>query len=331
MFVPVSPRHRDGDRNIVLDRSLVILRTAFHSVCAWDREKGTRSRPQAVLRISGNDPARRVPVPFSVLNSLILYAIGVHGTARSRGARFMDPELGLTAVEFRMAGETIRRWGYMDRTGEAVIDFRFEHAGQFREGFALVCLGGLHGFIDHSGEVVIEPQFGDESQPFFEGLAMVQAATGKCGFLDTSGRFAIRPDFDWAHPFSEGIAVVRIRGKYGYITPDGGFLAEPRYKHADDFSQGHAVVRMDERWYFINKAGDVAFGPFGSAGDFSDGVSPVSRDGASALLRLDGTIVPVPDVHWLSQYFADGRIAFSRPGPVRISGPRGPGRRSADL
>jgi hypothetical protein len=213
-----------------------------------------------------------------------------------------------------MAGTRKLRWGYIDTTGCVVIDFRFDHASQFKEGMGLVAVSGRSGFINKAGDTVIEPQFGDESQPFFEGLAMVQAATGKCGFIDQHGRYAIEPVYDWAQPFSEGIALVRVAGKYGYITKDGEYLVEPQYDHAEWYSEGYASVSKGDDWYYLNKSGEIAFGPFGSAGDFTEGIARVWYEGGDALLRSDGTVVPVRGVDWLSEYFSEGRIEFSQAG-----------------
>ena len=211
-----------------------------------------------------------------------------------------------------MDGTRRLRWGYIDTAGRTAIDFRFDHASQFNEGLGLVRVGGLSGFIDKAGETVIEPQFGDESQPFFEGLAMVQAATGKCGYIERTGRYVIGPVYDWAMKFSEGIAVVRVAGKYGYITKDGRYLVEPQCEDAGSFSEGHASVYDGHRWYLLNASGEITFGPFGSASEFQGGVVSVWHEGGPALLRSDGTVVPIRGVDWLSQYFSGGRIEFSR-------------------
>lgn len=206
------------------------------------------------------------------------------------------------------------RWGYIDTSGRVVIDFRFDHASQFNEGLGLVKVGGQYGFINMSGDIVIEPQFGDESQPFREGLAMVQAPTGKCGFIDRFGRYAIEPIYDWAQPFSEGIAPIRVCGEYGYITRDSKYLVKPLYDHAEWYSEGYASVSKGDDWYYLNKSGEIAIGPFGSAGDFSEGVARVWHQGGDALLWSDGTIVPIRCVDWLSEYFSEGRIEFSHVG-----------------
>jgi hypothetical protein len=213
-----------------------------------------------------------------------------------------------------MADARKLRWGYIDITGRVAIDFRFDHASQFNEGMGLVRLGGKLGFIDKRGEIVIEPSFGDESQPFIGGLAMVQAATGKCGYIDHRGRYAIEPIYDWAQPFSEGIALVRVAGKYGYIARDGKYRVEPRYDHAESYIEGHASVAQREDWYILDTNGSIRFGPFGSVGSFSEGVANVWHQGSHALLWSDGTIVPVRGIDWLSEYFSDGLIEFLESG-----------------
>src|ERR1035438_10068284 len=73
------------------------------------------------------------------------------------------------------------RWGYIDRTGQFVIDPEFEGAGDFSENLAYVVVKHIYGFIDKTGTIVIEPQF-DEANSFSEGLAAVEI--DKIGFID---------------------------------------------------------------------------------------------------------------------------------------------------
>ncbi|MBM3981963.1 MAG: WG repeat-containing protein [Planctomycetes bacterium] len=87
---------------------------------------------------------------------------------------------------------------------------------------------------------------------------------------------------------------------------------KPQYVCANSFAEGHAsVCKGESRWYMIDTTGEVAFGPFGSASDFEDGVVSVWHDNGPALLRKDGTIVQIRDVDWLSNYCSNGRIEFA--------------------
>jgi hypothetical protein len=240
------------------------------------------------------------------------YPAGRTGSSANGDAMRSALATGRKGQRCPMDGTRRLRWGYIDTAGRVAIDFLFDNASQFNEGLGLVKVGDLSGFIDKAGSTAIEPQFGDESNPFFDGLAMVQAATGKCGYIDKLGRYTIEPVYDWARPFSEGLALVRVSGKYGYITKNGEYLVEPEYALAGSYSEGHASVYKGDRWYVLDARGEITFGPLGSAGEFREGVASVWHEGGPALLRIDGTVVQIRGVDWLSQYFSGGRIEFSR-------------------
>jgi len=79
------------------------------------------------------------------------------------------------------------------------------------------------GFINQSGEWVIQPQF-DNVESFAEGFA--GAKTGKdWGYIDQTGTWVIRPEYKRAEDFAEGLARVIMRleddNKWVFIGKDG--------------------------------------------------------------------------------------------------------------
>ena len=48
------------------------------------------------------------------------------------------------------------------------------------------------------------------------------------GFVDTTGEWAIEPEFEFAGDFVDGLAVVAQDGKYGYIDSTGAVVIEPK-------------------------------------------------------------------------------------------------------
>jgi len=71
---------------------------------------------------------------------------------------------------------------------------------------------GKFGYMDEAGRVAIKPQF-DEAYPFTEGLAAVSIGN-KAGFIDFSGRVVVPLQYYTAYPFSDGVAAVsRIEGR----------------------------------------------------------------------------------------------------------------------
>ena len=67
-----------------------------------------------------------------------------------------------------------------------------------------------------TGTIVIKPQF-DSAERFSDGLAAVNMGA-QWGFIDKTGHYVINPQFDFAQSFSDGLAAVRIGGKWGYIA-----------------------------------------------------------------------------------------------------------------
>ena len=97
------------------------------------------------------------------------------------------------------------------------------------------------GFIDSAGKVVIKPQF-DEAYPFSEGLAGIKVKN-KYGFIDSAGKIVIKPQFDQVQSFREEIAAVEIKNKgWGFIDSAGKVVIKPQFNEAYSFSCGLAVV-----------------------------------------------------------------------------------------
>ena len=116
-------------------------------------------------------------------------------------------------------------WGFCDREGKMVIDFKFEDAWHFSEGLAAVRIGGKWGYIDKTGKVVIEPAY-DYAWPFSEGLGRVLVGE-KQGYIDRNGKMVIQPQYQPAWEFSNGLARVTIDGKEGYINHKGEYVWVP--------------------------------------------------------------------------------------------------------
>ena len=114
---------------------------------------------------------------------------------------------------------------------ERVIDKQGKYVSDLKSGVVLPCGNGLtlvginvswveravnrrYGFVDQSGQYVIKPAF-DDAFCFTEGMAAVRvgdADTGKWGFIDSTGAFVIDPRWGFAFPFKNGIATVALAG-----------------------------------------------------------------------------------------------------------------------
>jgi len=126
-------------------------------------------------------------------------------------------------------------------------------------------LNGKWGYIDENGNVAIKPQF-DKAEDFSEGLALIKI-NNKFGYVDKTGKIVIALQVEEAYSFSEGLARVATGGlpknlKYGYINKKGETFIEPKFFLASDFSEELASV-MFGHWGsgYIDKTGNIAIKP----------------------------------------------------------------------
>jgi hypothetical protein len=115
----------------------------------------------------------------------------------------------------------------------------------------------------------------------FSGITLQDG--GLLGYADAEGRIVIPPQYEDARPFYEGLAAVKKDGKYGYIDEAGKTVLPFGYVEALDFHNGWAFVGL--RWvledpysYYprcivIDRNGRSLRGSVAcqSIGDYSDG------------------------------------------------------------
>jgi hypothetical protein len=232
---------------------------------------------------------------------------------------------GLAAVKIN------HKWGFIDKTGKIVIEPQFNFwQAQFNSAFSdgLVAVNFNNGkdesfkqdgnnvsnvkwgFADKKGRLVIPPKFeGDYFQPprFTEGLAPVifssmfpgsQSFVGigaKFGYIDKTGEYVIKPIYDKAINFQEGLAAVTVDGKEGFINTKGEVVIPLIYKLALSFENGYAIVVMNDKYSFIDKSGNNPFNKqFDSLSEFSDGLARFEEGGKYGFIDINGNVVIKP-------------------------------------
>lgn len=172
-----------------------------------------------------------------------------------------------------------------------------EELCSFHEGFSRIKIHGRWGFINKSGQMVIEPQF-EEVRNFHEGLAEVKIDE-KWGFIDTQGVLRIPAKFVTTWPFSEGLAVVHEQGgKAGYINTKGEWAIPPRFESAAPFENGVAVVSDNYPENYLIDSHGLVIKRFDKGIRLEDnssfGVYVATQEAKSILVHHDGRQLPVP-------------------------------------
>jgi len=130
--------------------------------------------------------------------------------------------------------------GYIDKMGRLVIRTKVEPNGNVIAIYPVNCASR-----SLSSDASME-----------ESLLSLKA-NGKYGYYDINGNEIIRPQFNMAYRFSEGLARVILGGEYGYIDKTGQIIIPPQFDYADDFSEGLAIVGIDDKYGYIDKKGSA--------------------------------------------------------------------------
>ncbi|MCR9132270.1 MAG: WG repeat-containing protein [bacterium] len=160
-------------------------------------------------------------------------------------------------------------YGYIDPTGNTIIDLQYAEALPFSDQLAAVLISNRWGFIDPMGTISISPQF-VSAGTFNDGLAPARKNSNQFGFIDKTGTFVISEQFDEVRSFHEEFAPVRIGDKWTFISLDGAQITEPKFDEVEPFNHGLARVitytlndenEVEEEIGYIDKTGRYVWFP----------------------------------------------------------------------
>lgn len=167
------------------------------------------------------------------------------------GVLFVAWNLGVFAQEYTSFQASNDKWGFLDLSGNVVIEPIFDRAGDFSQGRAAVLFGGTIGYIDTSGKIVIPCKY-DWSSGFLNGFATVKLA-GKYGFIDLDGNEIVPIKYDFVFSFVNGFAIVNqggtltekgfLGGKFGVIDTLGKEVISPKY----DYIHSYKMVYFQQK------------------------------------------------------------------------------------
>jgi len=195
-------------------------------------------------------------------------------------------------------------YGYLNRNGKLAIPPRFDRAEDFYNGYAAVRVGEKWGLIDTTGRLVMEPMYESiatwVSSGYEDGLIPVRQKR-LWGAADISGKLLIAAKYKRLEAFRGGLACAQdSSGKFGYIDTQGDWAIPPTFDWASPlFDNGRAAVWVAGRHIALidtegKTVSTVAFTPkLSGRGRASHGVWEFSGTTAvrCLLLRADGTVL----------------------------------------
>jgi hypothetical protein len=149
----------------------------------------------------------------------------------------------------------------------------------------------------------------------------------------------VKPQFELADEFSNGLAAVEvggkaekfgerlyrhISGKWAYISKTGEIIIPPRFDFADQFSEGLARIKLGDKWGYIDKTGKIIIQPqyqwsskTNECGHFSEGLACIQINGKIGYIDTRGNIVITPQFDVASKFTGGlAQVVFGGLSPV---------------
>jgi hypothetical protein len=145
-------------------------------------------------------------------------------------------------------------FGFINKSGEWVIEAQFEEVRQFQEGFAAFKMMGLWGFMDRNGAIISPAKF-EHVSDFRRGIATVRQG-GKTNLIDRIGNYLIPMGYDRISLGADNYFISEDDNKFGLISPSGKEIIEPKFEELRREDLNRILVRMGEKYGIMDEQGE---------------------------------------------------------------------------
>ncbi len=115
-----------------------------------------------------------------------------------------------------------------------------------------------YGFMNKSGNIVIEPRF-KAAQPFFEsGIAPVIDFDGKTGLIDKTGTFKVEPNWNYLYYIDEIFIGYDYENNISAVFDKDGEMLFQREGYLADYSDGLSPLYSDSEKGYLDTSGNIA-------------------------------------------------------------------------
>lgn len=139
------------------------------------------------------------------------------------------------------------KWGFIDKHGQPVTPFKYDVAGDFKEGMCQVRIGNKVGYVNEKGKEVVKMNY-QFSEEFSEGLAVVSDSTkGKLisKVIDKNGKEILSNLVVASSQFHSGYIAVKENDQTYFINRNGKKMDLPEGAEIYfQFSEDVALVKL---------------------------------------------------------------------------------------
>jgi hypothetical protein len=145
-------------------------------------------------------------------------------------------------------------FGFIDKSGNWIVENRFEEVRKFKEGIAAFRLNGNWGYIDNKGKIISATEF-EYVSDFNKGKAIVKRG-GKYILINKEGLPILEKTFDRISLAADNYFITENEEKFGLISPEGKEIVEPKFEELRREDLNKILVRLGDKYGILDENGD---------------------------------------------------------------------------
>ena len=159
-------------------------------------------------------------------------------------------------------GKRVPKWGYINNTGQVVIEPEYDNAKDFCDGYAVVEKNNKVGIIDKNGRLVIPYKYDElwANSTHPNGLAICNIGKKRV-LIDMTGKELIPGYYESISLGMNGstdLIAVEKDGKYGWINKNNETIIPFKFDNIYNFWDAeYTPAAINKKWGLINKNGQV--------------------------------------------------------------------------
>ena len=166
----------------------------------------------------------------------------------------IEAEMILPGSEGLFPSRKSGKFGFVDSSGNWIIENQFEEVGKFEGGIAAFRLDGNWGFINRQGEQITGPNY-EQVSNFYRGKAIVKQG-GKNLLIGTDGSLILEKNFDRISLAADNYFITENEGKFGLISPEGKEIVEPKFQELRREDLNKILVRLGDKYGILDENGN---------------------------------------------------------------------------
>lgn len=157
------------------------------------------------------------------------------------------------------------KWGYVTQDGTIVLDFIYEEATQFCNGYAVVKLDGVYTLIDKNGYWNAVDKIGLEEVTAISSSFIVGKKNGSCQLYTKTFQEVSQETFEMIYLNDNGLLAAQQNGKWAILDSDLKNVTDYCFTEVavnstgSVFTGNYAMVKDESGYYLISADGDAVY------------------------------------------------------------------------